>query len=45
MSESITVHEMDDIVYTMNGYGVVRVFGVQEDGSLAEIKPDGTVVA
>lgn len=40
MTENITVHEFEDTIYTMDGYGRVRVFTVDEDGAVVEIKPE-----
>lgn len=40
MSENIIVHEPDDTIYTMNGYGRIRTFAVNDDGSIAEMTTD-----
>ena len=41
MVDKITVHEPDDVVYTMDGYGRVRAFTVLDDGGFTEEFSDG----
>jgi hypothetical protein len=39
MEHNVTIYEPEDVIYVMAEGGNVRVYEVQEDGSLVEVEP------